>query len=94
MRVDIHQCAHGNCIPACAYDCVIQNEIKAILICPHASCIPCSQGGLVLVSHNFRLIDQVAQHIWVCDKGEVVPWKGTIREYKAMLAKKMGIASI
>ena len=27
----------------------------------------------------------------VCEKQRVTPWKGTIREYKAMLAKKMGI---
>eukprot|EP00245_Coleochaete_scutata_P006431 TRINITY_DN20872_c0_g1_i1.p1 TRINITY_DN20872_c0_g1~~TRINITY_DN20872_c0_g1_i1.p1 ORF type:complete len:621 (+),score=134.13 TRINITY_DN20872_c0_g1_i1:183-2045(+) len=47
------------------------------------------EGGLVLVSHDFRLIDQVAKEIWVCEKGKVVIWKGTIREYKAMLAKKM-----
>jgi hypothetical protein len=26
------------------------------------------QGGMVLVSHDFRLIDQVANEIWVCEK--------------------------
>jgi ATPase subunit of ABC transporter with duplicated ATPase domains len=26
------------------------------------------QGGMVLVSHDFRLIDQVAKEIWVCEK--------------------------
>ena len=26
------------------------------------------QGGLVLVSHDFRLINQVAKEIWVCEK--------------------------
>jgi ATP-binding cassette subfamily F protein 2 len=25
-------------------------------------------GGMVLVSHDFRLIDQVAKEIWVCEK--------------------------
>ena len=52
------------------------------------------KGGLVLVSHDFRLIDQVAQEIWVCDQGRVATWHGTIREYKKSLAKKMGLASI
>lgn len=47
------------------------------------------EGGLVLVSHDFRLIDQVAKDIWVCEKGKVTPWKGDIREYKALLAKKV-----
>ncbi|KAF6251500.1 flagellar associated protein [Scenedesmus sp. NREL 46B-D3] len=49
------------------------------------------KGGMVLVSHDFRLIDQVAKEIWVCEKQTVRPWKGTIREYKAHLAKKMGV---
>lgn len=46
------------------------------------------EGGLVLVSHDFRLIDQVAKEIWVCDKG-VAPWKGDIKSYKAHLSKEM-----
>jgi len=48
-------------------------------------------GGLVLVSHDFRLIEQVAKDIWLCEKKTVKPWKGSIRDYKANLAKKMGI---
>mmetsp|Transcript_52352 Transcript_52352/g.125006 ORF Transcript_52352/g.125006 Transcript_52352/m.125006 type:complete len:606 (-) Transcript_52352:126-1943(-) len=46
------------------------------------------EGGLVLVSHDFRLIDQVAKEIWVCDKG-VKPWTGDIKSYKAHLSKEM-----
>ncbi|KAK9829985.1 hypothetical protein WJX72_009031 [[Myrmecia] bisecta] len=49
------------------------------------------KGGLVLVSHDFRLIDQVAEQIWVCENKKVTPWKGDIRAYKALLAKKMGV---
>lgn len=52
------------------------------------------KGGMVLVSHDFRLIDQVANEIWVCEKQKVTPWKGTIREYKALLAKKMGVTGV
>eukprot|EP00197_Chlamydomonas_leiostraca_P002023 CAMPEP_0202857324 /NCGR_PEP_ID=MMETSP1391-20130828/315_1 /ASSEMBLY_ACC=CAM_ASM_000867 /TAXON_ID=1034604 /ORGANISM="Chlamydomonas leiostraca, Strain SAG 11-49" /LENGTH=610 /DNA_ID=CAMNT_0049536115 /DNA_START=82 /DNA_END=1914 /DNA_ORIENTATION=- len=51
-------------------------------------------GGLVLVSHDFRLIDQVADQIWVCEHGQVTPWKSDIRSYKAHLAKKMGITGV
>jgi len=47
------------------------------------------EGGLILVSHDFRLINQVAQEIWVCEHQAVTPWKGTIMEFKAMLRKKM-----
>jgi len=46
-------------------------------------------GGLVLVSHDFRLINQVAKEIWVCEKKTVTPWKGSIMEYKTYLRKKM-----
>jgi hypothetical protein len=33
----------------------------------------------------------VAKDIWVCEGKAVTPWKGTIREYKNHLAKKMGV---
>ncbi|KXZ47023.1 hypothetical protein GPECTOR_38g260 [Gonium pectorale] len=51
-------------------------------------------GGMVLVSHDFRLIDQVAKEIWVCEKQTVTVWKGDIRDYKALLAKKMGLSGV
>lgn len=35
---------------------------------------------------------QVAQEIWLCDERKVTVWKGDIRSYKKMLAKKMGIS--
>jgi ATP-binding cassette subfamily F protein 2 len=47
------------------------------------------KGGLVLVSHDFRLINQVAKEIWVCEKKAVTPWKGNILSYKEHLRKRM-----
>merc|ERR1711953_147117 len=44
-------------------------------------------GGLVLVSHDFRLIGQVAKEIWVCDKKTIAPWNGDIQSYKKKLKK-------
>merc|ERR1712206_61553 len=44
-------------------------------------------GGLVLVSHDFRLIGQVAKEIWECDGG-ITLWKGDIKSYKLHLQKK------
>jgi len=38
-------------------------------------------GGVVLISHDFRLIDQVAQEIWVVEDGVEV-WEGTIQDLK------------
>lgn len=46
-------------------------------------------GGLILVSHDFRLIDQVAKEIWLCDDGNVKAWKGDIRSYKAWVKQNM-----
>jgi len=53
-----------------------------------ADAIKAFSGGTVLVSHDFRLIDKVANEIWVCDKGVEV-WKGDIKAYKTSLAKQM-----
>ena len=46
-------------------------------------------GGLVLVSHDFKLLDQVAEEIWVCDHKAITPWKGSIQSYKQHLRKQM-----
>jgi len=42
-------------------------------------------GGLVLVSHDFRLIDQVAKEIWLCEDNKITPFTGDIHEYKLLL---------
>ncbi|GMH36634.1 hypothetical protein BSKO_04507 [Bryopsis sp. KO-2023] len=45
-------------------------------------------GGMVLVSHDFRLISQVATEIWEVADGKVERWKGDIQSYKEHLKKK------
>mmetsp|Transcript_62787 Transcript_62787/g.166630 ORF Transcript_62787/g.166630 Transcript_62787/m.166630 type:complete len:606 (-) Transcript_62787:544-2361(-) len=47
------------------------------------------EGGLVLVSHDFRLIGQVAQEIWLCDQRSVTKWQGDIQSYKNELKKQV-----
>ncbi|KAJ3036999.1 hypothetical protein HDV00_002131 [Rhizophlyctis rosea] len=47
------------------------------------------EGGVVLVSHDFRLISQVAQQIWVCENGSMSLWEGSIAEYKQALRKEV-----
>ncbi|XP_022985564.1 ABC transporter F family member 1 [Cucurbita maxima] len=49
-------------------------------------------GGLVLVSHDFRLINQVAQEIWVCENQAVTKWEGDIMDFKEHLKVKAGLA--
>jgi len=46
------------------------------------------EGGLVLVSHDFRLIKQVAKEIWMCDNKTVTPFKGDIHQYKQQVKRK------
>nr|XP_043610253.1 ABC transporter F family member 1-like isoform X1 [Erigeron canadensis]XP_043610254.1 ABC transporter F family member 1-like isoform X1 [Erigeron canadensis]XP_043610255.1 ABC transporter F family member 1-like isoform X1 [Erigeron canadensis] len=49
-------------------------------------------GGLVLVSHDFRLINQVAQEIWVCENQAVTRWQGDIMAFKEHLRSKAGLS--
>jgi ATP-binding cassette subfamily F protein 2 len=58
-------------------------------------------GGMVLVSHDFRLLEVrfasarfaheqlTAKDIYVCDKKTVARWDGDIASYKAHLRKHM-----
>ncbi|GJN15412.1 hypothetical protein PR202_gb02325 [Eleusine coracana subsp. coracana] len=49
-------------------------------------------GGLVLVSHDFRLINQVAHEIWVCENQAVTRWEGDIMAFKEHLRSKAGLS--
>jgi len=46
-------------------------------------------GGLILVSHDFRLINQVAEEIWICENQRVTKWEGDILSYKEMLKQEV-----
>lgn len=47
------------------------------------------EGGVILVSHDFRLIDQVAKDIWICENQKVTKWDGGILDYKNHLKAKV-----
>jgi len=47
------------------------------------------EGGVILVSHDFRLIDQVAKDIWICENQKVTKWEGDILAYKNHLKAKV-----
>lgn len=40
------------------------------------------EGGMVLVSHDMRLISQVAKEIWVVDNNTVMKYVGEIDDFK------------
>ena len=46
------------------------------------------EGGVVLVSHDFRLLSQVAREIWVVENGVSI-WNGDIISYKNSLKEGM-----
>jgi ATP-binding cassette subfamily F protein 2 len=46
-------------------------------------------GGLVLVSHDFRLISQVAKEVWLCDNKNVKKYPGDITAYKKQVADQL-----
>lgn len=48
-------------------------------------------GGLVLVSHDMRLISQVAKEIWICDNKTIEKYKGDIMNFKMDLRKAQGL---
>ncbi|KAI9673251.1 MAG: ABC transporter ATP-binding protein arb1 [Trizodia sp. TS-e1964] len=54
-----------------------------------ADAINAFSGGVVVVSHDFRLLDKIAKDIMVCENKTVRRWDGGIGEYKDHLRKKM-----
>ncbi|KAK5781336.1 ATP-binding cassette family ATPase ARB1 PWA37_004772 [Arxiozyma heterogenica] len=46
-------------------------------------------GGVVVVSHDFRLLDKIAKDIFVVENKTATRWDGTILEYKSKLAKNV-----
>lgn len=54
-----------------------------------AEAINSFNGGVVVISHDFRLLSKVAEEVWVIDRGLKV-FPGDIRDYKDKLKKKYG----
>eukprot|EP00127_Corallochytrium_limacisporum_P004676 Clim_evm30s172 gene=Clim_evmTU30s172 len=49
------------------------------------------EGGLVLISHDERLIDSVCDEIWIVGNHTVTIWDGDFKSYKEHLAEQMGL---
>lgn len=50
-------------------------------------------GGLILVSHDERLIRMVCKELWVCGEGTVRSIEGGIDEYKQIILNELSEAS-
>lgn len=47
-----------------------------------ARCLNKFQGGVLMISHDMRLISQCAQEIFVCDHKKVTKYRGDIMDFK------------
>jgi len=47
------------------------------------------KGGVILVSHDMRLISQVAKELWICDHKKVEQYKGDIMKFKLAMRQEM-----
>lgn len=54
-----------------------------------AEAIQAFNGGVVVVSHDFRLLDKVAKDIFVIENKTATRWEGSILDYKKSLASKV-----
>lgn len=50
-------------------------------------------GGMLLVSHDMRLISQVAKEIWLVDNQSVSRYQGEIRDFKMQIRKQLHLES-
>mmetsp|Transcript_11319 Transcript_11319/g.14595 ORF Transcript_11319/g.14595 Transcript_11319/m.14595 type:complete len:725 (-) Transcript_11319:229-2403(-) len=51
------------------------------------------KGGVILVSHDMRLISQVAKELWICDHKQVKEYRGDIMKFKLAMRKQIKKAS-
>jgi len=44
------------------------------------------RGGVVLISHDERFINNVCNQLWVCADGTLSKWLGDVSSYKVRMA--------
>ncbi len=54
-----------------------------------AEAVKAFDGGVLVVSHDFRLISQIADEIWICENGGIERYPRGILEYKEEMRKKL-----
>jgi len=52
-----------------------------------ARCINNFKGGVIMISHDMRLISQCAQEIYMCDKKKITKYRGDIMKFKMQTKK-------
>jgi ATPase subunit of ABC transporter with duplicated ATPase domains len=51
--------------------------------------LSCLAGGVLLVSHDQRLLSLVAKELWVADQGHVSQFDGEFADYKRIIASRL-----
>ncbi|EAL90179.1 hypothetical protein KXW98_005954 [Aspergillus fumigatus] len=52
------------------------------------------EGGVVMVSHDVTMLRNVCTSLWVCDKGTVHKFDGTVDAYKKMISSQANEAGV
>lgn len=53
-----------------------------------ALCLNKFKGGVVMISHDMRLISQCAQEIYICDNKQITKYRGDIMDFKMHTKKE------
>ncbi|KAL9535812.1 hypothetical protein SMMN14_01667 [Sphaerulina musiva] len=52
------------------------------------------QGGVLMVSHDVTMLQNVCTSLWVCDNGTVEHFDGTVKDYKKRITAQAGDAGV
>lgn len=53
-----------------------------------AVCLKKFKGGVVMISHDMRLISQCAEEIYICDNKQITKYRGDIMKFKMHTKKE------
>jgi ATP-binding cassette subfamily F protein 3 len=52
------------------------------------------EGGVVMVSHDVTMLQNVCTSLWVCDGGTVHKFDGTVNAYKKRITEQADAAGV
>lgn len=52
------------------------------------------EGGVVMVSHDVTMLQNVCTSLWVCDKGTVNRFDGNVEAYKKLISAEANEAGV
>ncbi|KAI6794654.1 putative ABC transporter ATP-binding protein [Hortaea werneckii] len=52
------------------------------------------EGGVLMVSHDVTMLQNVCTSLWVCDNGTVTHFEGTVQQYKKKISAQAGEADV